>query len=416
MSFWFEDGYLLCEGLRVETIAEEVGQTPFYLYSARALRENFTAYVQTQVEFPMIVSYAIKANGNLYILKLLRQLGSGVTLVSGGELRLALAAGFNPSQMIFNGNGKTIPELALAIKQGTLINIDSIFDLEHIERVIEKVGRSADLLLRINPDIDPEVHPYVSTGLRNSKFGLSPKWIPELLARLKKTPALNLVGLHCHLGSTISNLDVFQETMQVMATQYESIREQGFQLQYLNLGGGLGIDYLGTEADFPTAKDLVGVIQDQIPEDTTLILEPGRSLVGNAGILICRVIGVKRSGAKNFIITDGSMTELLRPSLYQAYHRIQFIEPVLGKPDIFDIVGPVCESADFLGKDRTLPFPPEGTGIAIFDTGAYGYAMSSNYNARLRPAEYLVDGEELALIRRAEIFEDQMRLFEGERF
>jgi diaminopimelate decarboxylase len=412
MSFWYKDGYLYCEGLQVKTISEQVGQTPFYLYSAQALQQNSDAYDQARPGFPMIISYAVKANGNLHILKLLHQLGCWVTLVSGGELHLALAAGFNPSQMILNGNGKTFPELALAIEQGSLINIDSNFDFKHIKQVAEELGKSANLLLRINPNIDPDVHPYISTGLQNSKFGLNPKQIPQLLIQLKQAPALNLVGLHCHLGSTISNLAIFRQTMQVMVTQFKSIREQGFPLQYLNLGGGLGIDYLGTEADFPSPKDLVGVIQDQLPTDTTLILEPGRSLVGNAGMLICRVIGVKRGEAKNFIVTDGSMTELLRPSLYQAYHRIKFIEPVPGEPETFDIVGPVCESADFLGKDRALPPPPEGTGIAIFDAGAYGYTMSSNYNARPRPAEYLVDGEKITLIRRAENIKDQLRLFE----
>ena len=412
MSFHFEDGSLYCENLRVKTICEQVGQTPFYLYSGQAIRQNYAAYADALAGLPTAISYAIKANGNLHILKLLHQLGSWATLVSGGELQLALAAGFEPGHMIFNGNGKTIPELRLAVQHGAMINIDSDFDLEHIQMVADELGKSVDVLLRINPDIDPEVHPYISTGLQNSKFGLSPQQIPTILSRLKKIPALNLVGLHCHLGSTIAKVAVFHQTMRVMVAQFERIRQQGFPLQYLNLGGGLGIDYRKTDANFPTPSDLVAAIQDQIPEDATLILEPGRSLVGNAGALIGRVIGVKRGAAKNFIVTDGSMAELLRPSLYNAYHRIDFIEPVSGESALFDIVGPVCESADFLGKDRLLPLPSEGSGIVIFDAGAYGYAMSSNYNARLRPAEYLVDGEQLILIRRSETFGDQIRLFE----
>ena len=412
MSFHFEGGYLYCDQLSVNSIIENVGQTPFYLYSAQEIRQNFASYIDGIGEMPAVISYAIKANGNLQILKLLCQLGSWATLVSGGELQLALATGFDPRHMIFNGNGKTISELTLAIEHGTLINIDSEFDLTHIQQVTKKMGKTANVLLRINPDMDPDVHPYVSTGLQNSKFGLSSKQIPAILTRLKSSFHLNLVGLHCHLGSTISKLDVFRQTMQVMAAQYKSIRQQGFPLQYLNLGGGLGIDYVGTNPDFPSPGELVASIKDQLPVDATLILEPGRSLVGSAGALICRVIGVKTGGVKNFIVVDGSMAELLRPSLYDAYHRIHFIEPIVGEPEHFDVVGPVCESADFLGKDRRLAHPPEGAGIAILDAGAYGFSMSSNYNARLRPPEYLVDGEQLILIRRAETFEDHLDLFE----
>ncbi len=413
MSFQFKEGYLYCEELPIKTICEQVSRTPFYLYSGQEIRKSFADYKNALAELPAVISYAVKANGNLHILSLLRKLGCWATLVSGGEIHLALAAGFEPHQMIFNGNGKTIPELTLAIEIGSLINIDSAFDLDHIHQISERAGKSVNVLLRINPDIDPDVHPYISTGLQSSKFGLSPKRIPSILARLKEIPNLNLVGAHCHLGSTITNLAVFRQSMEVMANQFRAIRKQGFAVKYLNLGGGLGIDYLGKGEGFPMPGDLVAVIQDLVPESATLILEPGRSLIGRAGALICSVIGIKHGEAKNFIVTDGSMTELLRPSLYDAYHRIKFVEPVNGINKTFDIVGPVCESTDFLGKDRELPEPLEGTGMVVFDAGAYGYVMSSNYNARLRPPEYLVEGDQLILIRNAERLDDQLRLFEG---
>jgi len=412
MSFNIQNGFLYCEGVCVKEILGKLSRTPFYLYSAQQIRENFNAYITALIGLPSIISYAIKANGNLTILKMLREMGSWATLVSGGELKLALAAGFNPENLIFNGNGKTFNELEFAGDQGVFINIDSHFDLHHIHLTAKKLGKPVNVLLRINPDMDPGVHPYISTGLRESKFGLNVDQLPEIVTHLKKMPALNLVGIHCHLGSTIAEMDVFRQTMIIMAGIFDDLRLQGFPLQYLNLGGGLGINYQHATDPYPTPADWVTAIQGVLPPNATLILEPGRSLVGNAGVLVCRVIGVKSNGDKNFIVTDGSMAELIRPSLYQAYHEIGFIELVKGDQRKFDIVGPVCESSDFLGKDRWLPNPPEGRGLVVYDTGAYGFAMASNYNARLRPPEYLVDGGRVIQIRRGEDFADQLQYFE----
>jgi diaminopimelate decarboxylase len=412
MTFFYQDGFLFCEELKVVDIQQRVKLSPFYLYSAGQIKSNFNKYVSALDGISSEISYAIKANGNLSILKLLRSLGSRVTLVSGNELRLALTAGFDPGCMIFNGNGKTIPELRLAVDQGVFINIDSLFDLEHINRVSQELGKTVDVLLRINPEIDAKVHPFVSTGLRTSKFGLSNENLPGVMDKMTGMPQLNLVGVHCHLGSTIDQVNVFRQTMIIMVRHFEMIRQRGFPLKYLNIGGGLGIDYQRQGGSFPTPSDLVDSLRDLLPQDATLILEPGRSLVGNAGIFICRVIGVKRGSENNFIVTDGSMAELIRPSLYQAYHEIGFTEPFDSEHRVWHIVGPVCESADYLGKYRMLPSPQEGAGVAIFDTGAYGFVMSSNYNARLRPAEYLVDGDQLTQIRRAESFEDFLRFFE----
>jgi diaminopimelate decarboxylase len=412
MNFTFRKNHLFCEGLRVKDIQEQIQHSPFYLYSAQQIRDNYDAYIAALGEIPAVVSYAVKANGNLGILALLRDLGSWATLVSGNELRLVLAAGFDPGGILFNGNGKTLSELRFAIENQVMVNIDSEFDLEHIHQVSDELGVPVSVLLRVNPDIDPEVHPYVSTGLRTSKFGIRGERVPWFLKQLKGMPSLNLVGIHCHLGSMIDRIEVYRQAMGLMADYFEMAREDGFPVKYLNIGGGLGIDYSRESETFPDPGDFVDSVGDLLPRDATLIIEPGRSIVGNAGILVCRVIGVKRGDARNFIVTDGSMAELLRPSLYQAVHQIGFIEPVDGDRKVFDIVGPVCESADVLGVNRELPTPREGVGVVVYDTGAYGYAMSSNYNARMRPPEYLVDGERLIQIRQAERFEEYLKLFE----
>ncbi len=410
--FFYDQGYLFCEQRNVRDLQEQVEHSPFYLYSSQQIRDNHQAYHGALGEIPAILSYAVKANGNVTILRMLRELGCWATLVSGNELQLALHAGFDPRQTIFNGNGKTTQELRLGVSQGCLINIDSLFDLEHIHQVSLDLGKSARVLLRLNPDMDPGVHPHVSTGLRHSKFGIPPQDVPRILERLQHTPSLQLVGVHCHLGSTITDLAVYQMAMRKLSEVYQEIHRLGFPLQFINLGGGLGIDDPQHGEPVPQPAELVQAVQGMLPKGATLILEPGRSLIGNAGVLVCKVLGVKRTPARNFIVVDASMAELIRPCLYQAYHPIRFIQPVEGQTAIFDIVGPVCESADYLGKGRQMATPFEGAGLAIFNAGAYGYAMSSNYNARLRPPEYLVDGDQLTLIRRAESLEDHLRLFE----
>jgi diaminopimelate decarboxylase len=405
MSFHIRDNYLYCEEVRVKDIQDTVHASPFYLYSAAQLRANVAAYTAALNGLPARISYAVKANGNLTLLKRLRALGCGATLVSGNELRLALRAGLAPADMILNGNGKQRAELALAVQHGVMVNIDSEFDLEHIAQAARNAGAPVDVLLRVNPDLRPDVHPYVATGMRDSKFGIRAESLAWFLDRLKHEPRLRLVGLHCHLGSTIRDVQVFHDAAVLMSELTVAIRQQGFDLRYLNLGGGLGIDY-ARAGETPTPRTLLAAVRAQLPADLTLIIEPGRSLVGDAGALVCRVIGVKRNGAKQFIVTDGSMAALIRPALYNAYHHIGFSEPVDGEPQIFDVVGPVCESADFLGKARALPTPHEGAGLVVYDAGAYGYAMSSSYNLQLRPAEYLVDGDQVTQIRRAETFDD----------
>ena len=413
MSFAFKDGYLYCEDLRVKDIQEEVPESPFYLYSLAQLTANYTAYESALKGIESIIGYAVKANNNLTILKHLRELGSGAVLVSGNELRMALAAGFLPTRTVFNGNGKTLSELTFAAEHEVIINIDSEFDLQHIQHAAQTVGKVVDVLIRINPDVDPEVHPYVSTGIKDSKFGIRNERLDWFLESIRTEPLLNLAGVHCHLGSTIKKVRIFRDATILMMEWIEKIRAEGFELKYLNIGGGLGIDYEKTGEDIPTPSHLIDSIRDVLAENIAIIIEPGRSIIGNTAVFVNRVVGVKTNGNKHFIVTDGSMAELIRPSLYDAYQHIDFIEPVDGEVRTYDVVGPVCESADFLGKDRPLPTPHENAGLIVHDAGAYCYAMSSNYNIKMRPPEYLVDGNRLIRIRRAETFEDYLRLCEA---
>ncbi len=412
MSFHVKDDYLYCDGLKIKDIQEQVPHSPFYLYSLEQITANYRAYEAALKGIESIIGYAIKANNNLAILRHLRELGSGAVLVSGNELHIALAAGFEPEGMVLNGNGKTLPELILAAQHGVMINVDSEFDFKHIQQAARDAQKKVNVLIRINPDVDPQVHHYVSTGIKNSKFGIRNERLNWFLDQIKDDPSLNLIGVHCHLGSTIKKTSIFRDATELMMDFINVIRDRGFDVNYLNIGGGLGIDYERTGEDIPTPSDLINSIRDVLTSDVALIIEPGRSIIGNTAVLVNRVVGVKTNGNKHFIVTDGSMAELIRPSLYDTYQHIDFIEPVDAEIEAYDVVGPVCESADFLGKDRSLQTPHEGAGLIVYDAGAYCYAMSSNYNLKMRPPEYLVDGEDLIEIRRAETLEDYMRLFE----
>lgn len=404
---------MTCESVRIRDVQDALDTSPVYIYSKAQLVHNYNAYKEALGGLDSIIGYAIKANNNLRIVELLRSLGSGAVLVSGNELRLAVRAGMDMTKTVFNGNGKTTDELEFAVECGCLINIDSEFDLEHIVSVAKKVGKPANVLIRINPDVDPQVHPYVSTGLASSKFGIRNSHLQWFLDRIREEKVLQLVGVHCHLGSTIKKVDIFKDAADIMISFINDIRSQGFDtLKFLNIGGGLGIDYERLGEDIPLPTDLINTIRPQlIAAGLTIIVEPGRSMVGNTGIMVSKVIGIKTNGSKNFIVTDGSMAELIRPSLYDAYQFISLTEPG-GKEDKFDIVGPVCESADFLGKERMLPTPSEGTGLAVMDAGAYCYAMASNYNMKVKPAEVLVDGKRWSIIRRSETFEEMMAAYE----
>ena len=412
MSFHYKNGYLYCEELKVKDIQDEVSYSPFYLYSLAQLEANYNAYQNALDGINAIIGYAVKANNNFTLLKHLNELNSGAVLVSGNELKLSLAAGFDLKRTILNGNGKTLEELRLAVQNEVLINIDSEFDLRHIQQTAKQLDIPANVLIRINPDVDPEVHPYVSTGMKNSKFGIRNERLNWFLDEIRKDNLLNLVGVHCHLGSTIKKVRIFRDATGIMLDFMRSIQDEGFAAHYLNIGGGLGIDYERSGEDISTPTDLIESIRGLLTDDITLIIEPGRSIIGNTAVFVNRVTGVKTNGNKHFIVTDGSMAELIRPSLYDTYQHIEFIEPVDGKVETFDVVGPVCESADFLGKERKLPTPPEGTGLVVCDAGAYCHAMSSNYNLKMSSPEYLVDGDKLTCIRRTETLDDYMRVFD----
>ncbi|KAK4279741.1 hypothetical protein QN277_011468 [Acacia crassicarpa] len=413
-----EDGYLYCEGLKVQEVMESVERRPFYLYSKPQITRNIEAYKSALEGLRSIIGYAIKANNNLKILEHLRSLGCGAVLVSGNELRLALQAGFDPTRCIFNGNGKILEDLVLAAQEGVFVNIDSEFDLENIVAAARIAGKRVNVLLRINPDVDPQVHPYVATGNKNSKFGIRNEKLQWFLDAVKEHPnELKLVGAHCHLGSTITKVDIFRDAAVIMVNYMDQIRAQGFEVNYLNIGGGLGIDYYHSDAVLPTPRDLIDTVRELVlSRDLNLIIEPGRSLIANTCCLVNRVTGVKTNGSKNFIVIDGSMAELIRPSLYDAYQHIELVSPAPENAEVatFDVVGPVCESADFLGKERVLPTPAKGTGLVVHDAGAYCMSMASTYNLKMRPPEYWVDDDgTVAKIRHGETFEDHLRLFEG---
>ncbi|KAG9449717.1 hypothetical protein H6P81_009682 [Aristolochia fimbriata] len=413
-----DDGHLYCEGLKVQELLDSFEQRPFYLYSKPQITRNCEAYREALQGLSSIIGYAIKANNNLKILEHLRRLGCGAVLVSGNELKLALRAGFDPKRCIFNGNGKLLEDLVLAAEEEVFVNVDSEFDLENIVTASRIAGKKVNVLLRINPDVDPQVHPYVATGNKNSKFGIRNEKLQWFLDAVKSHPnELKLVGAHCHLGSTITKVDIFKDAAVLMVNYIDEIRAQGFEIDYLNIGGGLGIDYHHSGAILPTPMDLINTVRKLvISRNLTLIIEPGRSLIANTCCFVNHVTGVKTNGTKNFIVVDGSMAELIRPSLYGAYQHIELISPPPSDAEVsvFDVVGPVCESADFLGKDRELPTPPKGAGLVVHDAGAYCMSMASTYNLKMRPPEYWVEDDgSVSKIRHAETFEDNLRFFEG---
>ena len=414
-----DDGYLYCDGVRVDATRAVAESSPFYLYSQARLTSNYNAYAAALAGLDgAIIGYAMKANNNFKIMQHLCGLGAGAVLVSGHELEAALAAGFDPTRCIFNGNGKLPWELEAAVRAGTLVNVDSEFDLANVSAAAARAGMRARILIRINPDVDPQVHPYVSTGLASSKFGIRNSHLDWFLDEIRKNEkTLNLVGVHSHLGSTISKVDIFRDAAAIMVGFVDRIRAAGFDLQYLNIGGGLGIDYHHDGRPLPSPADLIDTVRGTVSAaGLRLVIEPGRSMVANAGALVCEVTGVKTNGSKRFIVVDGSMSTLIRPSLYDAYQHIELTAPHAGTDvDTFDIVGPVCESADFLGKDRLLPTPAAGDGLVVHDAGAYCMAMASNYNLKLRPPELWVEEGSGAIkqIRRGETFDDYMRGFEG---
>ena len=405
-QFRYREGELHCESASLRVIAETVG-TPAYVYSSRAIVDAFRAWDQAFAAVPHLIAYAVKANANLSILARLAQAGAGTEVFSGGELFRALKAGVSPKKIIFAGPGKTREEMVEALKAEVLLfNAESQAELRQLDRVARELGVRAPVALRINPDVDPRTHPYISTGLRTAKFGIPIARAREEYRVAQGLKGIEVVGIHMHIGSQLTSTAPVADAAARIAELVESLRAQGIAIRYLDAGGGLGIRY-NDEAP-PTPRDYTGVLLPIAKRlGVTLILEPGRSIVGNAGALLTRVLFVKENDGKRFVIVDAAMNDLIRPSLYDAYHAILPVRAADGRATrAVDVVGPVCESGDFLAKDRELPVVEEGELLAVMSAGAYGFAMASNYNARPRAAEVLVEGTRFAVVRRRESYED----------
>ncbi len=401
--FHYINGQLHCEQAPVAAIAAKVG-TPFYLYSHATLSHHFRTFDAAFEGYPHIVCFAVKSNSNLAILRLMISQGAGVDIVSGGELYRSLRAGVDPRKVVYSGVGKNEAEIRLALKAGILMfNIESSQELGEISRIAGKMRTKARIALRINPDIDPQTHPYISTGLKKNKFGIN---IEQALAdyrRAKEMPHIEVVGAACHIGSQITELNPFLEAVRRLKELIRKLEREGIHIRYLDLGGGLGITY--DQETPPHPREYGAALVKELKDlDCTLILEPGRVLVGNAGILVTRVHYTKDTEAKHFIIVDAGMNDLARPSLYGSYHAIW---PVVEKdrPEVTaSLVGPICESGDFLARDRAMPAFEPGELVAVMSAGAYGFSMSSNYNSRPRVAEILVKDNAFYVIRKRETF------------
>ncbi len=403
------DGTMQCEGVSLERIAREVG-TPLYVYSAATIRDRYERLDKTLAAVPHRIHYTLKANSSRGLLALLRELGSGVDVVSGGELHRALGAGFSPADIIFGGVGKTDDELAEALDADILfINAESEAEVRSINRLAGERGVQARVSLRVNPEITLDTpHDYIKTGGKGHKFGIPHDDVVHVAEITAGLPHVDLVGLDMHLGSQLSRIDPYREGTERLASIFSELRKRGIDsLEYLDIGGGLGVRY-DTEQP-PDLRRFAEMVLPTVSETgLKLIMEPGRFIVGNAGALIARVLYRKRSGGKAYVVADAGMTELLRPSHYGAFHRITAVQH---RPETatVDVVGPVCESGDFLALDRELDDVQPGDHIMVCDVGAYGFAMASNYNSRLRPAEVLVDGDRYAVITAREQYDDLSR-------
>ncbi len=409
-DFQYRQGELYCEDVPISRIAKEVG-TPCYVYSHATLLRHFRAYDSAFQNMPHLVAFAMKANSNLAILRLLAREGSGVDIVSGGELYRARQAGVPTSKIVFAGVGKSREEIRDALKSDILMfNVESSAELHAIDEVAAEMGIRARVALRINPDIDPKTHPYISTGLKKSKFGISADRALEEFKLASSLKHIEVVGVHKHIGSQLVDVTPFVEALRKVLGLVEALKAQGIGIRYVNIGGGLGITY--ADESPPRPQDLADAISPLMRDlNCVLIMEPGRVIVGNAGVLVTKVLYTKEGEAKRFIIVDAAMNDLIRPSLYGAYHDIRPIRETAAHSErkIVDVVGPVCESGDFLAKDRLMPEAKPGELLAVMSAGAYGFVMSSNYNSRPRAPEVLVKGGEMHVIRTRETYADLVR-------
>jgi len=437
-SFLYRDGRLCAEDVAIPDLAREVG-TPAYVYSKGALTSRYDAIAgafalppaagpldasapKAGLPFPIpdpLICFSVKSNGNLSILKLMKERGSGFDVVSGGELFRTMKVGADPRSVVFAGVGKTDEEIRSALeKEILLFNVESRPELERIHQVAKEMGRRARVTIRVNPDVDPRTHRYIATGKKETKFGIDFERASDTIEHATRLDGVELLGLHMHIGSQILETEPYRQATEKVVAFADAERAKGRPIRVLNMGGGFGIDYQGRAAR--SAAEIAAVVAPPVrARGYGLLLEPGRSITGNAGILVTRVVYVKESGEKRFVICDSGMNHLIRPSLYGSYHRIWPVAAAAaegdpGAPAVIgeaDIVGPICESGDFFAKDRPFPAVKAGDLVAIFSAGAYGMSMASNYNAHPRPPEVLVDGAAHALVRRRETYED---LVQGE--
>ena len=400
--FQYKNEQLYVEDLPVKQLAEEFG-TPLYIYSRATLERHWHAFDSALGKHPHLICYAVKANSNIGILNVMAKLGSGFDIVSQGELERVLAAGGEASKVVFSGVAKSRAEIMRALEVGIrCFNVESIAELHHINQIAGEMGKIAPISLRVNPDVDAHTHPYISTGLKENKFGVSVDEAREVYKLAATLPHVKITGMDCHIGSQLTELQPFLDATDRLIRLIEQLKEDGITLKHLDLGGGLGVTYTDETPPHPSdyAAALLNKLKDY--EDLEIILEPGRAITANAGILVAKVQYLKSNESRNFAITDTGMNDMIRPALYEAYMNIIEIDRTLGREKaIYDVVGPVCETSDFLGKQRELAIA-EGDYIAQRSAGAYGASMSSNYNSRPRTAEVLVDGNKAHLIRRRE--------------
>ncbi|MPT39271.1 MAG: diaminopimelate decarboxylase [Achromobacter sp.] len=408
--FQFRNNVLYAEDVPLDHLAERLG-TPLYVYSRAALKAAWESYRSAVGQRPVLVCYGMKANSNLAVLKEFARLGAGFDIVSGGELKRALAAGADPSRIVFSGVGKQAWEMrdALAAKV-KCFNVESEAELRRLSEVAQHMGTRAPVSLRVNPDVDAQTHPYISTGLKENKFGIAIESALDVYRVAQSLPALDIVGLDCHIGSQLTDISPYFDALEKLLDLVDKLAEAGIRLNHLDLGGGLGIRY--TDETPPSPKALLDPVFERLQArglgHLHLVLEPGRSLVGNAGVLLTTVQYLKHAEARNFAIVDAAMNDLLRPALYEAFHGVRPVHPRAGAQTVYDIVGPVCESADWLAKQRMLAIE-QGDLLAVESAGAYSMAMASNYNARPRPAEVMVDGDKYYVVRRRETLDDLLK-------
>ncbi len=406
--FHYQQDELYCEDVPIREIAGQVG-TPFYLYSHATLKRHFLAFDKAFEGVRRLVCFSAKANSNMAILKLFADLGSGLDIVSGGELFRGLKAGFTPDRVVYSGVGKRVDEIDFALEQGILMfNVESLAELELINQRANALGKTASVAIRVNPDVDPKTHPYISTGLKENKFGIDTETALKAYKIAHEMDHVRVEGIDCHIGSQISEAGPFKDAMQNLMALVDLLADSGIKINCLDMGGGLGITY---DAETPPQPDEYAraIVETAKARSLKLILEPGRVIVGNAGILVTRVLYRKPGKDKEFVIADAGMNDLLRPSLYKAFHAVQPVQQKDAGIITADLVGPICESGDFLASERDMADVTAGDLLAVMSAGAYAYTMSSNYCSRLKVPEVMVKGSEFLVVRERQQYEDLVR-------